>query len=346
MSFIEAVPGMASGSTVRNVAIAVLYLVLLPLVVIALPFYVLYAVGTNRNGLADTIAGSPLGRLPGLGSTGWKAGGAAFIYVLVAFLVLGAALPSGGGTGGTGPTDADTAMNGGSTPTPEAAAAGQASTPTATPTVTPAATAEPTPTATPTPEPTPTPTSTPVPAQDGESYEFSGTGNDVTDSFTTQGGLVVLDFGHDGSSNFQVYAVNPAGGEELLVNHIGNYDGQVALYLPGDEYRLDVTADGSWNADVTQPRFNQNNIESLPAEADGEYAAWFGPFEFEGSTEVTFEITNDAQASVWLATHEGEKVDLLHNEIGPYEGSALITDSGVGLIVVDTDSAEWRIEIG
>ena len=215
-----------------------------------------------------------------------------------------------------------------------------------TPSATAAPTASPTASPTPTAEPTPTPTPTPIAAPDGDSYAFSGSGDDVTDSFSTEGGLVVLDFEHGGSSNFQVQAVNSAGDEEYLVNEIGAYDGQVALYLPSDDWRLDITADGSWNADITQPRFNENDIESLPAQADGEYAAWFGPFDFEGSTEVTFVIEDDSQAAVWLATHEGERVDLLHNEIGPYEGTALVTDSGVGLIIVDTDSADWRIEIG
>jgi hypothetical protein len=160
-----------------------------------------------------------------------------------------------------------------------------------------------------------------------------------------EGGLVVIHFQHDGSSNFQVQAVNSNGDEEYLVNEIGSYDGEVALYLPSEEYKLDITADGSWSADVTQPRFNSQDVEDLPASADGEHAAWFGPFEFEGGEEVTFEIEGDAQAGVWLATHEGEKVDLLHNEIGPYEGSTLVTDSGVGLIIVETDSANWKIEI-
>lgn len=194
--------------------------------------------------------------------------------------------------------------------------------------------------------PTPTPTATPEPAEDGASYSLSGSGNDVTESFETEGGLVVFDFDHDGSSNFQVQAINENGDEEYLVNEIGTYDGQVALALPSGEWTLDVTADGSWSADVTQPRFNEQDIEDLPEEASGEHAAWFGPFEFEGTTEVTFVIEDDSQASVWLATHQGEQVDLLHNEIGPYEGTALITDDGVGLIIIDTDSAEWRIEIG
>ena len=185
----------------------------------------------------------------------------------------------------------------------------------------------------------------PPPAPDGESYQFNGNGNDVTDHFATEGGLVTIEFEHDGDSNFQVQAVDGEGNTEFLVNEIGGYDGTVALNMAQNDWRLDVTADGDWSAHVEQPRFNEADIQGLPAEASGKHAAWFGPYEFDGSQEVTFEIVGDRQASVWLRTTDGRIVDLLHNEIGPYEGSALVTNSGYGLIVVDTDSAEWRIEI-
>jgi hypothetical protein len=261
--------------------------------------------------------------------------GIGFLYFFVIAGVLGAVTPDPEGGSETAPetttaadavtTTADMATDGGTTTAATTAVA---------------TTAETTTTEAPT-----TTTTTVAPAEDGASYEFSGSGNDVTDSFSTEGGFVVLDFQHDGSSNFQVKAVSSNGDEEYLVNHIGNYDGEVAVYLPSEDYRLDITADGSWSADVTQPRFNQQDVEDLPASADGKHAYWLGPFEFEGGEEVTFEIKGDSQAAVWLATTQGEKVDLLHNEIGPYEGSALVTDSGFGLIIIETDSADWRIEI-
>lgn len=330
MSLIEKVPLMREGATGRNIAVAVGYFITMPLWLMVSPLIVFALVWRDYGGLASSLS-----RVPGISEGGGVVSGVvACVIFLVLFGVVGAALP-----GGDDPGQADP---------------GKASQNTDAPSETPASTEEDpvadggtdAPTATPTVEPTPTATSTSAPAPDGESYAFSGSGNDVTDSFTTGGGLVVLDFEHDGSSNFQVQAVNSAGDQEYLVNEIGAYDGQVALYLPNDEWRLDITADGSWSADVTQPRFNQQDIKSLPAEADGEHAAWFGPFQFDGSTEVTFTIEGDSQAAVWLANHEGEKIDLLHNEIGPYEGTALVTDSGVGLIIVDTDSADWRIEIG
>lgn len=281
---------------------------------------------------------------------GFTSGAVAFVVCIVLFGAISAAAPSVDDPGQTNESETGQSVGAatGTPVAPESTPVADGGSEISRSSSTPSPTASPTPTETPTPtpEPTPTATSTPEPAPDGESYSFSGSGNDVTDSFSTEGGLVVFDFEHDGSSNFQVQAVNPDGEKEFLINEIGGYDGQVALYLPSDSWRLEVTADGGWNAAVTQPRFNQQDIKSLPAEADGEHAAWFGPFEFQGSTEVEFVIEDDSQAAVWLATSQGERVDLLHNEVGPYEGTALVTDSGIGLIVVDTSSADWRIKIG
>lgn len=72
-------------------------LVLFPVVLLAAFLYIPFAVATNHHDLADRIAGSPLGRLPGLDSEGWTAGGATFGYLvgasLAAIVVLAAIVP-------------------------------------------------------------------------------------------------------------------------------------------------------------------------------------------------------------------------------------------------------------
>lgn len=153
-----------------------------------------------------------LSRVPGISEGGGVLSGAvACLLLFVLFGVIGAPISGGGDPGQAAPGEASqNAAAPSETPAPtegEPATDGGADTTTAEPT----ATAEPTLTA----------TSTPIPAPDGESYAFSGSSNDVTDSFTTEGGLVVLDFEHDGSSNFQVQAVSSAGDQEFLVNDIG-----------------------------------------------------------------------------------------------------------------------------
>jgi len=345
------IPLMREGRSRRNTIIGLVYLFTFPLWLSFIPFIIPILVWRDYAGLATSLS-----RVPGIKEGGGITSGIlSFVFLIVLISVLGAALPEPNNTGTesqmadtpTSPapttTEIDPATDSGTT-----SAADNQITDTQTttaPTTTTESKSDPTSTTMPTTSITTTTTTTTAPAPDGESYSYSGSGNDVTNSFGVEGGLVVFDFEHSGNSNFQVQAVSSSGEKKYLVNDIGTYDGQVALYLPEGEWQLDITADGDWNADITQPRFNSNDIESLPKSADGEQAAWFGPFNFSGTTEITFTIKDDSQAAVWLATHEGRRVELLHNEVGPYEGSALTTQEGVGLIIIDTDSADWKIEI-
>lgn len=346
MSFTEAIPGMNPGSTIRNVVIALIYL---PLIFLW-PFIAAYVVARNRGGAAESLSS-----IPGISEDGGiVAGVIAFAAMFVLLGLIGAVLPGGdtdtagdgtdiestdggvdeGATGESGSDGGSTSDSDGSDGSDGSGGSDGSSDSDDSSSSDGTSGSD-----------DDTTDDSPPPAPDGESYQFDGSGNDVSDQFATAGGLVTIDFEHTGESNFQVQAVGSGGEEEFLVNDIGNYDGTVALYLPEDDWRLDITADGDWSATVEQPRFNASDVESLPAEASGEHAMWFGPYEFDGSQEVTFEITNDAQAAVWLRDTNGQNADLLHNEIGPYEGSALVTDTGRGLIVVETNAAEWRIEI-
>lgn len=93
MAVLETIPGMQPGQTKRNLAVATGYILLFPLILavglLTIPFVAGYAVGQNRNGLAERFD-----RLPGISSTGGiTAGFAAFVYVVIAMTILTAALP-------------------------------------------------------------------------------------------------------------------------------------------------------------------------------------------------------------------------------------------------------------
>lgn len=87
-------------------------------------------------------------------------------------------------------------------------------------------------------------------------------------------------------------------------------------------------------------------VKNLLDSGSGTHADYFGPYEFEGRTEFYLRVTNDSHAAVWLANLHSEEVDLLTNDIGPYEQTTTISADGFGLIVIDTDGAEWEIEVG
>lgn len=95
MRLIDHVPGVRVGETTRNVVVGLLYLLLSPLVILSLPFYLLVAVGTNRNGLADTLARSPLAVVPPIRSGGWRAGVTLCLAGLLLVGLLGVLVPVG-----------------------------------------------------------------------------------------------------------------------------------------------------------------------------------------------------------------------------------------------------------
>lgn len=274
--------------------------------------------------LAERVPGME----PGNGRRNWIVGA---VYVIAILAVIGAVSPD----------DADEAPEiegGDATPTEAAAADGGAAT---TPTQTEADEPEPTPTTT----RTPTATATPPPEPDPQ--RVSGSGGDVTDAVSVEGGFTTFELSHTGESNFQVELVDAGSGEsqEFLANAIGDYDGTVGLFVPPGDYLLDVTADGSWEATVEQPRFDSGDVEAPPVSESGEQAAWMGPIDFDGAVEVSVEATGDGNLGVWLADVNGERVELLANDIAPFETSTIVGQDGVGVLLIETDSAGWRIEV-
>ncbi len=183
MAITEHVPGMKRGATRRNVALAALALFLFPITLLVALVYVPVALALNRNGLADAMAGTPLGRLPGLGGTGLKTGAVAFVYLFVLVGIVFAGLPGGTDSGNTdaaaGPSNPDAVATDSETtavpstldtPAQTGTATGTTETldtPTATdgppPTARPTVTSEGAVTSTPTPSPNPTPASTSTP---------------------------------------------------------------------------------------------------------------------------------------------------------------------------------------
>lgn len=353
MSLASRVPLMREGRTASNVVVALGYLFLLPLliplVLLALPFVAAYKV--YQGGAWS----EKLSSLPGIEPGGGVIPAlAAFAYVFVALAVVGAV--TGGGDSGT--PDAQAEINADATPTvqerraisatdtPAQTDGGQTqaqngegddvtATPTPKPTDSPTLTASPTPTATPTPKNAP----------DGESYSFDGSGAEATESFSTEGGLVVFNLAYDGDSNFAVWVLDENGErEKLLVNAIGEWDGKVAMNLPAGSYVLNVEADGNWQAGVEQPRYSAAEVGSLPQEAQGDDSTYIGPFNVDGLTRVTFTAGDDEHYAVWLKNHEGQNVELLFNKVGPFEGSTAFGGEGVAIIQVETNG-EWKIVI-
>jgi hypothetical protein len=88
--------------------------------------------------------------------------------------------------------------------------------------------------------------------------QLSGAGDTVTQAISAPAGLLTVAATHQGGSNFAVWVHDVGGGalefgdRDLLVNEIGDYDGQVLVRLEQTATLVfEVTADGPWALDLT-----------------------------------------------------------------------------------------------
>jgi len=171
--------------------------------------------------------------------------------------------------------------------------------------------------------------------------ELSGQGDTATEDFFLRSGLAVLDFEHAGSRNIIVELLDESGNRvELMINEIGSYQGKTLADIPrSGEYILNIQADGSWNAEISQ---------AMPSEIPK------APETFTGTGDDVFFVELEAGRSHFEFEHDGqsnfivqaEGQVLLVNEIGAYEGSTAqnVQDSGPYIISVNADG-NWSVSI-
>jgi autonomous glycyl radical cofactor GrcA len=219
-----------------------------------------------------------------------------------------------------------------------------------TPVPTPSPTATPLPKTTPTPEvPTATHTPEPTPAQEPtpEPIALSGTGQKATSKFSLEKGLSIFRMTHDGDSNFAVWLLDDEGDKvELLVNEIGEFDGSKAVGIKKQgDYIFDIGADGRWTITIEQPR--PSSAPSVPKTLKGKGQQASEVFSLDKGL-ARFEMTHDGDSNfaVWLLDDEGDKVELLVNEIGEFDGSKAVSISKGGIYLLDISAdGNWGIAI-
>ena len=204
----------------------------------------------------------------------------------------------------------------------------------------------PSPTATPLPKTTPTPvapTTTPTP----EPIALSGTGQEATSKFSLEKGLSIFRMTHGGDSNFAVWLLDDEGDKvELLVNEIGEFDGSKAVGIKKQgDYIVDISADGRWTITIEQPR--PSSAPSVPKTLKGKGQQASEAFSLDNGL-ARFVMTHDGKANfaVWLLDDEGDKVELLVNEIGEFDGSKAVSIRKGGIYLLDISAdGNWEIAI-
>ena len=89
------------------------------------------------------------------------------------------------------------------------------------------------------------------------SASFSGNGDDVVQCSLSEG-IQTFEMTHNGTANFGIWIYDDAGGQDLLVNEIGSYEGKQAIRVgsgfldlsPGPCV-LEITADGEWSIEIS-----------------------------------------------------------------------------------------------
>lgn len=84
------------------------------------------------------------------------------------------------------------------------------------------------------------------------SFKLEGIGQQSTEYFTLEKGMVNFKLTHQGKSNFAAELYNKDGDYiDLLVNHIGDFSGsKVVPIKEKKEYIINVTADGLWTITI------------------------------------------------------------------------------------------------
>lgn len=346
MAIADHIPLAQSGNTRRNIGVAILYLLLLPVVLFAFPFYLLYAIGTNRNGLGDAVAESPLGSIPGVGGGGWSAAIVVFVIVLVALAAFGAVLPETDNTGED--TEPEMSSNGDDVESDEDGDSGDGATDNGGEDTTEGETddgsdeGDPGDSGENSDDETDEDDTDSQTVDQPETVTFSGTGATVEEGVSIEGGLTVVDATHSGDSNFQVHLVDDTEYDEMFVNEIGDYSGETADLIDGGEYLLDVEADGDWEIEVRQPRANTG--DDLPQSLEGEGPTVVGPIEF-GDTHIAEGMhSGDSNFQVHVYPQYGSYGELVFNEIGEFEGETTFSHNEIGWVAIQADGG-WELDL-
>ncbi|WP_423995940.1 hypothetical protein [Halorubrum trapanicum] len=175
-----------------------------------------------------------------------------------------------------------------------------------------------------------------------ETQSFSGSGQEVRQGISIQGGLTVVRATHSGESNFQVSLANDSEFNDNFINVIGDFDGAQADLIKEGEYILEVNADGNWEIDLEQPRSGEG--ESLPTSFSGSSPDVVGPVQFGGTGVAIGEHDGESNFQVQIYPMTGSFGEVVFNEIGSFEGETTYSFDTIGWVDINADG-NWSVEL-
>lgn len=152
---------------------------------------------------------------------------------------------------------------------------------------------------------------------------------------------------HDGQSNFAIWLLDDEGNRvSLLVNEIGLFFGSTAVQIrTAGVFILDISADRNWEIDIEQPAPIPRFEPPFTLKGFGQKASEF--FELDSGLTV-FQMTHDGESNfaIWLRDGLGNRVELLVNEIGEFDGSTAVGIRRAGVYLLDISAdGPWQVDI-
>ena len=175
---------------------------------------------------------------------------------------------------------------------------------------------------------------------------LSGTGQQATQKFSLESGLSIFTLSHSGSRNFAIWLMDSNGNNvDLLVNTVGQFNGSKAVGIDSaGPYLLNITADGVWSVNITQPRVSTAPVTTNFSNS-GQQASQL--FYLSKGLHV-FQLTHDGSRNfaIWLMDKNGNNVDLLVNTIGTFNGSKAVGIDSDGIYLLNiTADGNWTVSI-
>lgn len=213
---------------------------------------------------------------------------------------------------------------------------------------------------------TPTTTSTPVPTEDvtstsvpdstsqteqitePEPIELSGTGQKATQKFRLDQGLSEFSTTYRGSDNFIVYLMDGETGQniDLIANEIGSSNSSKSVGITADgDYILNVEANGPWTVTITQPRKSATQSAPLTLQGTGNQASELFTLD-NGLRMFNMDYHGSDNFIVFLMDDQGNRIDLLANQIGSFNGSKAVGISQTGTYLLNIEAnGKWKVTI-
>lgn len=175
---------------------------------------------------------------------------------------------------------------------------------------------------------------------------FLENGGTVTDPFYLPQGSAIFSMQSTGGSNFIVWLLDENGKKiNLLANEIGLFSGSRGVQVPqSGNYALDVKASSLWSIKISRPKKEETEKFTFIRGAGSKGTPLY--YFDRGFEKFDMKYKGDKNFIVWLFDANGEKIDLLVNEIGSFNGLKEIYIPSQGSYMFDIQAdGNWDISL-